>query len=121
MFIRRRSSCVPTMWGVLSAAAASVMLLASAGCGPPPKLESELETAASWTATAELAADERRRGATSARYTAQLRDAALDARTATSATLAQLAHTPDERARARAALDSMDHSRRALEMLVGAP
>jgi hypothetical protein len=109
------------MWGVLRAAAVSVVLLPSAGCGPPPELDSELKTAASWTATATLAAEQRRRGATSARYTAQVRDAALDARIATSATLATLVRTPDERARARAALDSMDHSRRMLETLVGTP
>jgi hypothetical protein len=92
-----------------------VALAASTGCGARPDLDKELATARSWTATARLAVEERRAGATTATYTSQLHDRAANALDEERTTLGKAARTPDDRARARSALDSLALAVRALD------
>jgi hypothetical protein len=84
-----------------------VALTVCPACGAGPDLDKELATARSWTSTAHLAVDLRRTGATTATYTKQLHDRAATTLDDERKTLAEAAHTPGDRARARAALDSL--------------
>jgi hypothetical protein len=95
--------------------AAIVATAASTACGSSPDLDKELATARSWTATARFAVEERRAGATTATYTSQLRDRAAKAFDEVRTTLGKAARTPDDRARARAGLDSLALAVRALD------
>ena len=78
-----------------------------AGCASASDLDKELATVRSWTATAHLAVEERRGGATSAAYTRQVRDRAAEALDQERQQLAKAEHSPDDRARAMPALDSL--------------
>jgi hypothetical protein len=85
----------------------ALLLLAAASCGSSPDLEKELDTVRSWTATVRLAADERRAHATTAAYTAQLRDRATKALEVANHGIPQAARSAPDRERARAAVDSL--------------
>jgi hypothetical protein len=85
------------------------------GCGGSPDLQNELATASSWTATAHLAVEERRAGATTATYTGQLRDREATALEELRTTLRDAARSPMDRVRARSALDSLALAVRALD------
>jgi hypothetical protein len=95
-----------------------IVVAASPSCGGPPDLDHELDVARSWTATVHLAGTERRAGATSARYTTQLRDRARDARRDLARSLPTAATGTGDQARARAALDSLDAALAALDAVV---
>jgi hypothetical protein len=82
----------------------------AAGCGSPPDLEKQLDTVRSWTATMRLAADERRAHATTAAYTAQLRDRATQALATASHDIDRAARSPADRDRARTVVDSLDRA-----------
>jgi hypothetical protein len=84
------------------------------GCGGSPDLDKELETVRAWTATAQLAVDVRRAGATTATYTRQLRDRAAQALDEARRQIATAERTPTDRVRARPALDSLAQAVRAL-------
>jgi hypothetical protein len=94
---------------------ASVGVIASTACGSGPDSDKVLPTVHSWTATAHLAIEERRAGATTATYTAQLRDRAAKALDEVRRTLGETARTPDDRQRTRSALDSLSLAIRALD------
>jgi hypothetical protein len=78
-----------------------------AACSSPRKLAKELDSVRSWTATAQLAAADRRAGSTNRALTAQLRDRANDALVSARAMLPSAAGTTAERASARTAVDSL--------------
>jgi hypothetical protein len=85
------------------------------GCGSGSDLDKELATVRSWTATAHLAVEERRVGATSAAYTHQLRDRAAEALDQERQQLTTAEHSPDDRARVMPALDSLTQAIHALD------
>lgn len=89
-------------------------------CGGAPEPDKVLATVRSWTATARLASDDVRRGAISSRLASQLHDRAADARQDAVTALAQAVRSPDDRQRARAALDSLDMAIRTLAVAGGA-
>jgi hypothetical protein len=93
----------------------TVALCAACGSGSDPG--KELATIRSWTATAHLAFEERRAGATTATYTRQLRDRAARALDEERRQFAGAERTPGGRARARPALDSLAEAIRALGAL----
>ncbi|MFL5522365.1 MAG: hypothetical protein ACJ8B6_15600, partial [Gemmatimonadales bacterium] len=83
----------------------------AAGCGgSSPAPDKELETVRSWTATATLAADERRARSISGRYVRGLVEAARAARADAARSLAASASSASDRARADLALDSLDQA-----------
>jgi uncharacterized membrane-anchored protein len=86
---------------------ALLLAVAAAGCGSSPDLEKELDTVRSWTATVRLASDERRTHATTAAYTAQLRDKATQALDQAKNGIPQAAHSSADRKRAHAVVDSL--------------
>jgi hypothetical protein len=88
------------------AAALSCVVIGGA-CSSAPDFDKELATVRSWTATVDLAADERHAHATTRAYTARLFAEAADALEQSRHQLVQAAHSDDERARARASLDSL--------------
>jgi hypothetical protein len=94
---------------------AVVALTASTACSSRPDPDEVLATVRSWTATTQLALEERRAGATTATYTRQLRDRAAKALDAARLTLAEAAATSDDRSHARPALDSLSLAIRALD------
>src|SRR5215208_201022 len=106
-------------WRVVTALA--VLAAVSSACGKPPDLEKELGTVQSWTATARLADDQRGRGAISRVYARQIRDRAAEALGQERQTLEQAARSVADRARARAATDSLAAAIRGLDQLVGRP
>jgi hypothetical protein len=90
-------------------------------CGSTPELSKELDTVRSWTATAQLAAAERRAGATNRALTAQLSDAAHEALAEAGATLPNAAGPAAERSSVRAAVDSLAAALRLLDAASAAP
>ncbi|MDQ6633507.1 MAG: hypothetical protein M3Z10_01985 [Gemmatimonadota bacterium] len=84
------------------------------GCGSGSDLDKELATVRSWTATVHLAAEERHVGATTAAYTRQLRDRAAEALDQERQQLTKAEQSPDARARAMPALDSLTQAIHAL-------
>jgi hypothetical protein len=90
-----------------------------AACGSGSDLDKQLATVRSWTATAHLAVELRRAGATTARYTSQLRDRAVQALEDEHQQLAKTIQTPDARARLRPPLDSLAQAIRSLDEEVG--
>lgn len=83
-------------------------------CGGAPEPDKVLTTVRSWTATTQLASADVRRGAISTRLANQLHDRAVQARQESATALAQAVRSPDDRRRAKAALDSLDVAIRAL-------
>ena len=77
------------------------------GCASGSDLDKELATVRSWTATAHFAVEERRGGATTVAYTRQLRDRAAEALDQERQQLTKAEHSPEDRARAMPALDSL--------------
>src|SRR4051812_13837482 len=98
---------------------AAGLALVTAGCGGTPELEKALDGVSSWTAAVRLAGEERRAGATTARYTSGLRDEAASALERARRTLATAARTPAERVRAAAATDALARSIAALDAASG--
>jgi hypothetical protein len=90
------------------------LALTAAACGSPPKLDEQLETLSSWTATMQLAREEHGSGAITTTYATQLRDAASSALEETKQTIGQAAHSKVDSSYADAALDSL---RTAIRML----
>jgi hypothetical protein len=88
--------------------AGGLLALAAVGCGSPPSADEVLDTVRSWTATATLAAAERRDAAISERYTRDLAAKARAARQEAAQALAAAPSSPADRARAGRALDSLD-------------
>lgn len=95
-------------------------LACAMACGGAPEPDKVLTTVRSWTATAALATADVHRGAISKRLAAQLHDRAVEARQESAPALAQAAHSPDDRQRAKAALDSLDSAIRTLGAAGGA-
>lgn len=93
---------------------AMATLACATACGGAPEPDKVLSTVRSWTATAELASTDVHRGAISTRLAAQLHDRAVAARQESATALAQTVRSPEERQRARAALDSLDVAIRTL-------
>ncbi|MFL5608765.1 MAG: hypothetical protein ACJ8AD_20080 [Gemmatimonadaceae bacterium] len=96
-----------------------VAMAVCVACGGGSDPDKELATVRSWTATAHMAAEERRVGATTATYTSQLRDRALQALDEERQQLAKAARTPDDQARSRPALDSLAQAIRTLQEAAG--
>jgi hypothetical protein len=90
------------------------MTTASQGCGGAPDLEKELDTVRSWTASVQLAAEERRSRATTTVYTSLLREKAERALGDARRALAAAARSASDRARATAAGDSLAQAIRLL-------
>ena len=88
-------------------------------CGGAPEPDKVLTTVRSWTATAALATANVHRGAISKRLAAQLHDRAVEARQESATALAHATGSPDDRQRARAALDSLDAAIRTLDAAGG--
>jgi hypothetical protein len=91
--------------------------LATSGCGGTPELDKELDTVHSWTATVDLAIDQRRSRAISGVFAAQIHEQANDALKQSHATLAKAVRTDDDRRRARASTDSLAFALRSLAQL----
>jgi hypothetical protein len=82
-------------------------LLVLVGCGSSKDLDRQLDTVASWTATARLAAAEHRSGAITTTYARQLDDEARHALADAHRALSSSEHDANETRRAGAALDSL--------------
>jgi hypothetical protein len=89
--------------------------VATTGCGSPPELRKQLETLSSWTATLQLAREERGSGAITTTYATQLRDGARSVLEETTRTIGQAAHTAADSSHAAAALDSLNDAIRQLD------
>jgi hypothetical protein len=101
-------------------AGASLALgLFAAACRSAPKLDKQLETLSSWTATMELAREEHGSGAITTTYATQLRDGALSALEEANQTISQAAHSKIDSAYAAAALDSLRTAIRQLNAETG--
>ena len=96
----------------------AVTLIAGA-CGAPPKLDKQLDTLSSWTATMQLARAEHGAGAITTTYAAQLRDGAQAALQETQQTIGQAAHSKGDSSDAAAALDSLRTAIRQLNAETG--
>jgi hypothetical protein len=83
-------------------------------CGGPPDFEKELDTLHSWTASVQLAVDQRRAHATTATYAARLREKAERTLVTQRRTLAAAARSVVDRERARSAADSLEGAIRRL-------
>lgn len=94
-------------------------LTCAMACSGAPQPDKVLTTVRSWTATANLASADVRRGAISKRLASQLHDRAAEARQESATALAQV-RSPDDRRRASAALDSLDVAIRTLDAAGGA-
>ena len=94
-------------------------LTCAMACGGAPEPDQVLTTVRSWTATANLASADVRRGAIPKRLASQLHDRAAEARQESASSLAQV-RSPDDRRRANAALDSLDVAIRMLDAAGGA-
>ena len=103
---------------VQTGALLAVALIAG-GCGSPPKLDKQLETLSSWTATMQLAREEHGSGAITTTYATQLRDGAKTALQQTEQTIAQAAHSKVDSSYAAAVLDSLRTAIRQLNAETG--
>ena len=95
------------------------LALSADACGSPPKLDEQLETLSSWTATMQLAREEHGSGAITTTYATQLRDAASSALAETKQTIGQATHSKVDSAYAAAALDSLRTAIRELNAETG--
>ena len=103
----------------IRAAALLAATLIAVACGSPPKLDEQLETLSSWTATMQLAREEHGSGAITTTYAAQLRDGARTALQQAGQTIGQAAHSRVDSSYAAAALDSLRNAIRQLEAEIG--
>jgi hypothetical protein len=93
--------------------------LIGVACGAPPKMDEQLETLSSWTATIQLAREEHGSGAITTTYATQLRDAAGTALQQSAQTIGQAAHSKVDSSYAAAALDSLRTAIRQLNAETG--
>ena len=96
-----------------------LLALIGAACGSPPKLDKQLETLSSWTATMQLARAEHGSGAITTTYATQLRDGALSALEEAKQTIGQTAQSKGDSSYAAAALDSLRTAIRQLNAETG--
>ena len=92
--------------------------LIAGGCSSP-KLDKQLETLASWTATMQLAREEHGSGAITTTYATQLRDGARTALQQSEQALRQSAHSKLDSSYAAAAIDSLRTAIRQLDAETG--
>ena len=104
---------------VVRTGASLLLALIGAACGSPPKLDEQLETLSSWTATMQLAREEHGSGAITTTYATQLRDGARSALEETQQTIGQAAHSKVDSSYAAAALDSLRTAIRQLNAETG--
>jgi hypothetical protein len=104
---------------VVRTGASLLLALIGAACGSPPKLDEQLETLSSWTATMQLAREEHGSGAITTTYATQLRDGARSALEETQQTIGQAAHSKVDSSYAAAALDSLRTAIRRLDAETG--
>jgi hypothetical protein len=104
---------------LLRNAAPLAATLIAGGCGSPPKLDKQLETLASWTATMQLAREEHGSGAITTTYATQLRDGARTALQQSEQAIGQAAHSKVDSSYAAAALDSLRTAIRQLNAETG--
>ena len=109
-FLQARSPrvCVPLLALVIGA------------CSRAPDARQVLDSIQSWTATARFSAEELRAGATTVRYTAQIRDAGRDALDEVPRQLAGRPIPPDTARQLRAATDSLAAALHRLDAELGA-
>ena len=100
-------------------AALAFASLAIAGCGSPPKLDEQLRTLSSWTATLELAKERHGAGAISTTYATQLADAARSGLQKTEQQIGQAVHSRVDSSYAADALDSLRGAIRQLDAETG--
>jgi uncharacterized membrane-anchored protein len=89
---------------------ALILTIAALACSSSPGLDAQLDAVRSWTATLHLAADQQRADAITAAYAAQLRGKATKALNAAHHGIPQAVRSPDDRARARMAVDSLEQA-----------
>jgi hypothetical protein len=104
---------------LLRNAAPLAATLIAGGCGSSPKLDKQLETLASWTATMQLAREEHGSGAITTTYATQLRDGARTALQQSEQAIGQAAHSKVDSSYAAAALDSLRTAIRQLNAETG--
>jgi hypothetical protein len=97
----------------------TVVGLACAGCGSPPKLDQQLQLLSSWTATLELARERHGAGAISATYATQLADAARASLQKTELQIGRAAHSRVDSSYAADALESLRGAIRRLDAETG--
>jgi hypothetical protein len=100
-------------------AALALAGVAITGCGAPPRLDKQLETLSSWTATLELAKERHGAGAISTTYATQLADAARSSLGTTEPQIAQAVHSRVDSSYAADALDSLRGAIRQLDAETG--
>jgi outer membrane murein-binding lipoprotein Lpp len=93
--------------------------LAIAGCGSTPKLDEQLQTLSSWTATLELAKERHGAGAISTTYATQLADAARASMQKSEQQIGQSVHSRVDSSYAADALDSLRGAIRQLDAETG--
>ena len=98
----------------LSPGIALALAATAPACGGSADFAKELDSLRSWTASVQLAAEQRRVHATTATYTSRLREKAGRALDAQRRTLAAAAHSAADRERARSAADSLERAIRLL-------
>jgi hypothetical protein len=86
-----------------------------AACASRPDLTKQLATVASWKATMQLAATERRSGALTTTYATQLGDEAAQALAEARQSVRSAEHDASDAQRAAAALDSLERAIRQLD------
>jgi hypothetical protein len=104
---------------VVRTGASLLLALIAAACGSPPKLDEQLETLSSWTASMQLAREEHGSGAITTTYAMQLRDGARSALEETQQTIGPAAHSKVDSSYAAAALDSVRTAIRQLDAEAG--
>jgi hypothetical protein len=100
-------------------ATTAVLALACTGCGSAPKLDQQLQTLSSWTATLELATERHGAGAISTTYATQLADAARASLQTAEGQIGQAARSRVDSSYAANALDSLRGAIRRLDAETG--
>ena len=104
---------------VVRTGAPLLLALISAACDSPPKLDEQLETLSSWTATMRLVREEHGSGAITTTYATQLRDGALAALEEAQRTIGSAAHSKIDSSYATSSLDSLRTAIRQLNAETG--
>jgi hypothetical protein len=104
---------------VVRAAVLLAPTLLVGACSSAPKLDKQLETLSSWTATMRLAREEHGSGAITTTVAVQLRDGAVTALRQTQQTIGQAAHSGVDSSYVAAGLDSLRTAIRRLEAELG--
>ena len=104
---------------VIRTGALLALALIAVGCGSPPKLDKQIETLSSWTATMQLAREEHGSGAITTTFATQLRDGAETALQQATHTIGQAAHSKVDSSYAAASLDSLRTAIRQLNAETG--